>query len=132
MWYFFRGRVRRRRRPRRASRAAVAHYQNHKHAARCLILGRLEHWSAFYGASYGRVAIRNTRSRWGSCSEKKNLNFNYKLLFLPVELLDYVIVHELCHLFEFNHSPAFWAHVARALPEYRTLRLALQKIPTRQ
>lgn len=67
-------------------------------------------------------------SRWGSASERGNLNFNYKLLFLPLEVADYVIVHELCHLAEFNHSPAFWRLVERACPTHRALRQALRRI----
>lgn len=131
MWYFYHKR-RRRWRARRASAVSRAHYSAHKTEARRLILERLSFWSAHYNLTYGRVAIRNTRSRWGSCSTKRNLNFNYRVAFLPQELVDYVIVHELCHLIEFNHSPSFWNHVARAIPEYRVRRLALQKIPIQQ
>ena len=88
---------------------------------------RLEYWNQFYGFAYKRVAIRNQRTCWGSCSELGNLNFSYKILFLPAHLADYIIVHELCHLEEFNHSPAFWAQVARTLPNYKTLRKELRR-----
>lgn len=108
---------------------AAHHYREHKEHARRIIHERLMFWSTFYALTYGRVAIRNSRSRWGSCSSKRNLNFNYKLVFLPPKLIDYIVVHELCHLIEFNHSRVFWEHVARAIPEYRTLRYALRKIP---
>ena len=70
------------------------------------------------GVSYGRVAIRDQRSRWGSCSAKGNLNFNWKLIMAPPEALTYVVIHELCHLIEFNHSPRFWALVQAQMPEY--------------
>lgn len=125
-WFRVTGRPRR---PRRRGVRARAHYLSHREGARALIHERLAYWSAFYNLSYNRVAIRDQRTRWGSCSKKGNLNFNYRLALVPPALLDYVIVHELCHLIEFNHSPAFWSHVARALPEYRTLRTALRKVP---
>lgn len=104
----------------RRSRATEAHYHAHKERARALVHARLAHWSAHYGCSYGRVAIRDQRTRWGSCSSKQNLNFNYRIIFLPLHLADYIIVHEVCHLLELNHGPQFWAHVARACPEYMT------------
>ena len=83
-------------------------------------------WNAHYGFSFGRVAIRDQRSRWGSCSKKGNLNFNYRLLFLPLPLVDLVIVHELCHLKEFNHSSAFWALVEQTIPDLALRRNALR------
>ena len=100
-------------------RAPTRHYVKHKEAARALVHARLAHWASIYNLTYKRVAIRNTRSRWGSCSKAGNLNFSYKLILLPLHLADYVIVHELCHLVEFNHSPRFWALVARTLPDYK-------------
>lgn len=66
----------------------------------------------------GRVTIREQRTRWGSCSRAGNLNFNWKLIRAPAEALDYVVVHELCHLYEFNHSPRFWRMVENVLPDY--------------
>ena len=70
------------------------------------------------GGEFGRVAVRDQRTRWGSCSSKHNLNFNWKLIMAPPEALDYVVVHELCHLHEFNHSPRFWARVGSVMPDY--------------
>jgi predicted metal-dependent hydrolase len=101
-------------------------YLDNKKKARDLVLGRLEHFNQFYGLNWGRISIRSQKSRWGSCSRAKNLNFNYKLLWLPVELQDYIIVHELCHLAELNHSKRFWALVARIIPEYHKLRRQLR------
>lgn len=99
--------------------AVVKHYAEHKEASRTLCFTRLEHFNKHYNFTYNRVAIRNTRSRWGSCSSKKNLNFNYRILFLPPELQDYLIVHELCHLQEMNHAAGFWALVAEQVPDYK-------------
>lgn len=110
---------RRGRRPRRWSLAAKAHYAEHKEAARALCLTRLAHYNQYYNFHFNRVAIRNTRSRWGSCSSMRNLNFNYRIIFLPPALQDYLIVHELCHLQEMNHAPQFWALVAEQIPDYK-------------
>lgn len=101
-------------------------YRLHREAARALVHERLAHWNALYGFNYGRVAIKDTKSLWGSCSRNGNLNFSYKLLFLPRELADYVVVHELCHIREHNHGPRFWALVERAQPEFSKLRRHLR------
>lgn len=118
-------RVRRRRRAQ--STRKVLHYRATKEVARAAILARLVELNASYGFIYKKVAIRNQRSRWGSCSKAGNLNFNYVIHALPPGLMDYVIVHELCHLSVFNHSRAFWDLVAKALPNYQTLRRELRK-----
>ena len=78
----------------------------------------LDKWSPTVGLPYGRVAIREQRTRWGSCSSKHNLNFNWKLVLAPPEALTYVVIHELCHLKDFNHSPRFWQEVKNRMPEY--------------
>jgi len=103
-------------------------YSANKETARLLIHERVKHWSAFYGVKAGRIAIRNQKSRWGSCSKKGNLNFNYKLTFLPPEIRDYVIIHEICHLKEFNHGKKFWELVAETAPNFKELRKRLRKI----
>lgn len=89
-------------------------------AARALerIRERLAVYGPRIGGEYGRVAIRDQRSRWGSCSSKHNLNFNWKLIMAPPQVLDYVVIHELCHLHEFNHSARFWRLVSAQMPEY--------------
>ncbi len=80
---------------------------------------RAAHYAPLAGVTYGRITIRNQKSKWGSCSAQGNLNFNCLLMEAPSEVLDYVVVHELCHRKFLNHSPAFWAEVARVLPGYR-------------
>lgn len=83
---------------------------------------RVKHFAPIVGVTYGRITIRNQRSRWGSCSSKGNLNFNCLLMLCPEEVRDYVVVHELCHRLEMNHSPKFWAQVERVCPDYRVHR----------
>lgn len=117
-----------RRRVKRRKRAKSVHYEMHKELARSIIHGRLQYWNQHYNFSYNRVAIKNQRRCWGSCSEKGNLNFNYRIIFLPETLMDYIIVHELCHLAELNHSRIFWNHVEKALPDYKTHRSHLRRI----
>ena len=73
------------------------------------------------------IKIRQMKTRWGSCSSEKNLNFNWKLILAPPEVLDYVVVHELCHLKEMNHSKAFWNEVEKVMPEYETYKLWLKE-----
>ena len=107
-----------RKRRKRAS-SVTKHYLEHKEAARALVLARLAHFNQHYNFTWNRVAIRNQRRCWGSCSSQKNLNFNYKLILLPPNLCDYIIVHELCHLQEMNHGPHFWALVAEQIPDYK-------------
>lgn len=102
------------------------HYLRHKEAARALVHARLAHYNRHYNYRVARVFIKNSKSRWGSCSSRGNLNFNYKLLFLPPEVLDYVVVHELCHLAHFNHGPEFWAKVAETVPHHKELRRLLR------
>lgn len=79
---------------------------------------KLDAYAPLLGVEYGRVAIRDQKSRWGSCSARHNLNFNWKLIMAPPEALEYVVIHELCHLIEFNHSPRFWNLVRKLMPEY--------------
>ena len=79
---------------------------------------RLQYYQPLVGVTYGRVTFRMQKTRWGSCSPQGNLNFNILLMLAPPEVLDYVVVHELCHRLEMNHSAAFWAQVERVLPDY--------------
>ena len=88
---------------------------------------RVRFYAPVVGVTYGRITIRNQRTRWGSCSAKGNLNFNCLLMKAPPEVLDYVVVHELCHRLEMNHSPRFWAQVERVLPDYKVSRKWLRE-----
>lgn len=90
---------------------------------------RLEHFNKFYNYKWSKIVIRNQKTRWGSCSKKGNLNFNYKIVLLPPETVDYIIVHELCHLREFNHSQNFWALVAQTIPNYKIIKQKLKNNP---
>lgn len=85
------------------------------------------YYASAVGVDYGRITIRNQRTRWGSCSSKGNLNYNCLLMLTPDEVQDYVVVHELCHRLEMNHSPRFWAEVERVLPEYRAAKRWLKE-----
>lgn len=102
-------------------------YLKHKERARSFVHSRLGMFNSFYGLNYNRVSIKNLKSCWGSCSELNNLNYNYKLIHLPEPLAEYIVVHELCHLAEFNHSKKYWTLVARMIPDHKERRKALRK-----
>ena len=80
---------------------------------------RVSYFAKQIGVTYGKIIIRNQKTRWGSCSSKGNLNFNCLLMLTPPEVIDYVIVHELCHRKEMNHSRVFWAEVEKVIPNYK-------------
>lgn len=84
-----------------------------------VIPDRVKYYASLIGVDYGRITIRHQKTRWGSCSSKGNLNFNCLLMLAPSEVIDYVVVHELCHRKEMNHSKAFWNEVAKILPNYK-------------
>ncbi len=103
------------------------HYKDHKEAARFFVAQKIAQWNKFYNFPIGNIAIRNQATRWGSCSRKGNLNFNYKIIFLPEHLADYLVVHELCHIKEMNHGQKFWDLVGETIPKYETYRKELQQ-----
>ena len=88
---------------------------------------RVRYWAPIVGVTYGRITIRNQKTRWGSCSSKGNLNFNCLLMLTPPEVMDSVIVHELCHRKEMNHSERFYTEVLRVYPEYHVWQKWLKK-----
>ncbi|MEA3249044.1 MAG: SprT family zinc-dependent metalloprotease [Patescibacteria group bacterium] len=102
-------------------------YLKHKERARSFVHSRLGMYNNYYRLPYNRVSIKNLKSAWGSCSELGNLNYNYKLVHLPEPLAEYIVVHELCHLAEFNHSKRFWMLVAHAIPDHKVRRKTLRK-----
>jgi len=87
-----------------------------------VIHDRLEFFNEHYGLEFKRVTFRNQKTRWGSCSAAKNLNFNWRLIMAPIEIIDYVVVHELCHLKYMNHSAAFWKLVSEEVSDYKEKR----------
>ena len=104
-----------------AEREYLSNEEIHKLAEKALeyIPKRVSYFAKQIGVTYGKITIRNQKTRWGSCSSKGNLNFNCLLMLTPPEVIDYVVVHELCHRKEMNHSGAFWAEVEKVLPDYK-------------
>lgn len=94
--------------------------------AQILVRQKVEHYNNFYNHSFGAIRIMTSKTRWGSCSSRKNLCFNYQVAALPEHLLDYIVVHELCHLREMNHSSRFWDLVALQVPDHKQRRRDLR------
>ncbi len=94
---------------------------------RTYIVPRLDDLAKLYGFRYDNVSVRGQRTRWGSCSARKNISINYKLLFLAPELVDYLLVHELAHTRQLDHSARFWRVVETCLPEYRDLEARMKR-----
>lgn len=122
-FYFRKFKVKRKR-----AKSSSKKYLENKDSAREIATSRLLHFNKHYGFKIGRISIRNQVSRWGSCSSKGNLNFNYKIALIPPEIADYIVVHELCHLGQFNHSQKFWDLVGETIPNYLELKEELRKI----
>jgi predicted metal-dependent hydrolase len=112
----------------RFSKLGREDYLKNKEAARKLMHEKVALFNQFYGYKVGSIAIKDQKSRWGSCSRSGNLNFNYKIVFLTERQAEYIVVHELCHLGEFNHSPRFWKLVEKTIPDYRQLKAELKLI----
>ena len=101
-------------------------YLKYRDRAQTLVEERIEYFNKRYGFCYNKIKIKNQKTCWGSCSKKRNLNFNYKILFLSEKTRDYIIAHELCHLKELNHSKIFWGLVAKTFPEWREIKKELK------
>ena len=101
-------------------------YLMQRESARTLIHQKLAEHNQHYNLKWEKVFIKNLKSRWGSCSRKGNLNFHYRIAFLPESLLDYVVVHEICHLQNFDHSKEFWDLVALRIPNHKECRKSLR------
>lgn len=102
-------------------------YLNRKDEALAIIQQKVEFLAKQHGCRFNKINIKNQRTRWGSCSRKGNLNFNYKIIFLPTRTQEYIIAHELCHLKEFNHSKKFWKLVSKMMSDYSEIRGELKK-----
>ena len=98
-----------------------------KKSAAQLLSQRVAHYAAQMGVSYGKITVRTQRTRWGSCNIRGDLSFNALLTLTPPEVADYVVVHELCHRRQMNHSPAFWQEVEKFLPDYPVRQAWLRK-----
>ncbi len=98
-----------------------------KRLARNVLTAKCRAFAGLMGVSYGTISVREQKTRWGSCSAKGNLNFNWKLVLMPEEILDYVVVHELAHRKHMNHSAAFWAEVGNIIPDYPARRAWLKE-----
>ncbi|MBF0381386.1 MAG: M48 family metallopeptidase [Magnetococcales bacterium] len=96
--------------------------------ARKHFLARLNHFSKIMGVKYNRLSIRNQKTIWGSCSAKCNINLNWRLMWMPYNVADYVVIHELCHLDYMDHSPEFWQRVKQFSPNHRQLRSKLKDV----
>lgn len=103
-----------------------SHYRQHRKQSQELIKSKVDYYCRQHNFQYNRISIRNQSTRWGSCSSKGNLNFSYKIIFLLPEEQDYIIVHELCHLREQNHSRDFWNLVEEILPEYKNIHKSIK------
>ncbi len=101
-----------------------------KKQALLLAAERTAEYAAYYGVRYNRISVRAQKSRWGSCSERGNLSFNYKIALLEPRLADYIVAHEVCHIRQFDHSKAFWNLVAEKFPDHRELRERLRNTAT--
>ena len=103
------------------------YFVENKQKAKVFAEKKVGEWNKRYNFTFNRISIRNSRSRWGSCSSKGTLCFNYKIVFLPEHLANYLVVHELCHLKERNHGKNFWSLVAETIPDYLLCRKGLRE-----
>lgn len=103
-------------------------YEKYKEQARAIIKIQLEKINSHYKFEYKNISIRDQKTRWGSCSARKNLSFNYKVVFIPEKFIAYIVAHELCHLTEMNHGPNFWRLVNETIPDYKNIQKELHTL----
>lgn len=101
--------------------------KRYRSAARLQFENRVSFYHSLTGGSYCSITVRDQKTRWGSCSSRGTLSFNYRLIFAPPAVLDYVVVHELCHLTHMNHSRSFWGMVESIMPDYKIYRQWLRE-----
>ncbi len=101
--------------------------KRYRNAAKDYFSKRVAFYHTLTGGSFQTITVRDQKSRWGSCSSRGTLSFNYRLLFAPPKVLDYVVVHELCHLTHMDHSPNFWSMVEQIMPDYRVYKQWLKE-----
>ena len=101
--------------------------KRYRSKARTHFESRVAYYHTITGGNYTSITVRDQKSRWGSCSSSGTLSFNYRLLFAPPKVLDYVVVHELCHLTHMDHSPNFWNMVEQIMPDYRVYKQWLKE-----
>lgn len=106
----------------------IENLKNCKPEVENFLTERIKFYNKFYSFTYNHIRVKKLRRNWGSCTVKKIINFNYLLFFLPLELADYVVVHELCHLKEMNHSVRFWKLVAHTIPDHKERRKKLRRV----
>ncbi len=102
----------------------------YREQARGILTDAVDRYSTIMNVHPGRISIREQKTRWGSCSSKKNLNFNWKIVMAPLPVLEYLVVHEMCHLVHPDHSPRFWSEVRRFMPDYQSRRDWLKRYGT--
>ena len=108
-------------------KALLEHWYRHQAAVR--LQEKTQRWSKIVGVSPASVSIRNYKSRWGTCSSKGDITYNWRIIAAPHYVVDYVVVHELCHMLELNHSPKYWSHVEKHMPDWRERRNWLRVNP---
>ena len=113
---------------RKTAKESKVDFEKYKAQALKIAERKVDEFNKIYNFKYNNISIKNQTTRWGSCSRKGNLNFNYKIALLSNELADYLVVHEICHLGEFNHSKKFWNLVTKAVPNYLVLRKQLKGV----
>jgi hypothetical protein len=114
--------------PKKTKAEQRVEYNKLKTEALRIATQKVNYWNSFYNFKFNNISIKNQKTRWGSCSKNGNLNFNYKIALLPDKLADYLVVHEIAHLGQFNHSAKFWALVEQTIPDYKNIRKELKGV----